>query len=63
MTTHKVYGLCNRCYQGVISVIKSDKVDDSETLYTCPNCSLFATFNFSISDELEKRIKESKKGE
>jgi len=63
MTTIKVYGFCNSCYNNIISVIKSDKIDDTNTLYFCDKCNAYRTFNFSKSNELEKRIKAKKESE
>ena len=63
MATHKIYGYCQKCYEGIISVIKSDKIDNSKTLYKCYKCGKYATFNFDNSDELERRIREKKASE
>ena len=57
MTTHKIYGFCQSCNSGIISVIKSDKVDNNKTLYLCQKCNTYSTFDFTKSDIIEERIK------
>ena len=61
MTTHKVYGYCMSCYSGIISVVKSDKTDNTNVLYFCPKCNTNSTFDFTNSDEIKRRIEEKRK--
>jgi len=63
MATHKIYGYCLSCYEGIISVIKSDKVDNTKTLYQCPKCGCNTEFNFANSKIIEQRIKAKKDSE
>jgi hypothetical protein len=61
MSSHKIYGYCKGCYEGIISVIKSKKRSNKDTLYLCPKCKKYNVFEFKDSEELEKRI--NKRGE
>jgi len=54
ITTQKVYGYCIKCRQRIISVTKSDQVDNKNDLYYCSHCDAYRTFDFSISTKVKK---------